>query len=251
MITNYFSNYLPLVIEIVAALVATITLIIFKKNQNLHKNLLYLTVYLWFVVLVENTGLYSTYICDNGYDEYGFFMNNPDLTHNYWLYNIYSILTYSFFVIFFFKQFGSIQLMKKVKLTLLFFLIFSMFYMLWTGIFIEGYSKFIELLGLVLFSISIGYYYYKLLTSNQVLFIGTSFPFFISISTLLFFLTMTPLFISSEFIKLSETVFTEYYRIISTYANYFLYGMFIFGIVKCYWFNKSQNTKFSLSSTLS
>lgn len=250
MIISYFSNYpIPLMIEIVAAAVATITFIIFRKKQI--QDLIYITIYLWIVVFVENLGIYSTYICDQGYDEHSFFINNPYLVHNYWLFNIYSIVTYSLFVIFFFKQFASIRLLKKVKTVLFFFLVFSMIYMLWTGIFIRGYSKFIELLGLVLFSISIGYYYFKLLTSNDILSIGRSFPFFISIATLLFFLTMTPLFISSEFIKLSETVFTEYYRIISTYANYFLYGIIIFGIVRCYWFNKSQNTKFSSSPTLS
>ncbi|MFT5891193.1 MAG: hypothetical protein ACI9Y7_001294 [Dokdonia sp.] len=247
---NYFSNYhLPFVFEIVAAVVATITFIINPKSKD--KSLLYFTIYLWFVVLVENIGLYPKYICNHKYDESGFFANNIDLIKNFWIYNIYTVIAYSFFSIYFFKQFADNKLLKKVKLFLCFFLIFSMSYMLWTGVFIRSYSKFIELLGLVIYLISVGYYYYKLLTSNKILSIGKSLPFFISISTLLFFLTMTPLFLSSEFISIREAVFTKYYRIIITYANYFLYGMFIFGIVKCYWFKKSQSKKSSLSSTLS
>lgn len=250
MIISYFSNYpIPFIIEIVAAVVATISIIFFRKKHS--KDLLYFTAYLWLVVFVENLGLYSTYICNNGYDESSFFLENPYLITNFWIYNIYTPIAYSFFVFFFFKQFASVQLLRKVKLTIWFFILFSISYMLWIGVLFENYSKFIELLGLVLFLISIGYYYNNLLTSNKILSIGKSFPFFISIATLLFFLTMTPLFLSSEFISLSETVFIEYYRIIITSANYFLYGMFIFGIVRCYWFNKSQNTKFSLSPTLS
>jgi hypothetical protein len=248
-VENYFSNYsLPFILEIVAALVATITFIVKPKSND--KSLLYITLYLWLVVFVENIGLYSEYICYHKYDESGFFLNNVDFIKNFWIYNIYTIVAYSFFSIYFFKQFADENLLKKVKLCLCFFLIFSMSYMLLTGVFAKSYSKFIELLGLVVYLISVGYYYYKLLASNEVLSIGKSLPFFISISTLLFFLTMTPLFLSSEFLSLKETVFTKYYRIIITYANYFLYGMFIFGIVKCYWFNKSQNTKLSSSSTL-
>lgn len=247
---SYFSDYpLSYVFEIVAALVATITFIAFQNVST--KNLLYFTIYLWFVVLVENIGLYPEFICDNKYDESSFLVNNVELIKNFWIYNIYTIVAYSFFSFYFFKQFADKSLLKKVRLFLLLFLIFSMSYMMWTGVFIRSYSKFIELLGLVIYLISVGYYYYKLLASNEVLSIGKSLPFFISISTLLFFLTMTPLFLSSEFLSLKETVFTKYYRIIITYANYFLYGMFIFGIIKCYWFNKSPSKKFSSSPTLS
>lgn len=239
---------IPILLEIVAALAATITYKFYKKNANVGFKVL--CIYLWFVVFVDVIGAYTYVICYYKYDELPFFINNIQWVRNYWLFNILIVVAYIFYSWYFREQLYLNKHKQILKYGILSYLIFCLCYCLYTPIFFETFLKLNNLLGLLLLTLSISLYYYELLRSEKILSIGYSLPFYISIATLLWYISVTPLVLSSEFLVSVELIFLKYYRLILNYANYFLYGIIIFGIVRCYWFNKSQNTKFSSSSTL-
>ncbi len=238
-----------LILEFVAAVVATFSYIKIKKLKT--QTFKFLSIYLWIVISVEVLGSYTFLICPYKFDELPFFINNPQFNKNYWLFNIYTALAYMFYTWYFFKQLISSKKKSIVIYSMITFNIITIFDFIFGEIFFIGYSQLMNLFGLILIVMVLCMYYYEILTSDRILEITHKLPFYISVGVLLYFISITPLFLSSQYIKSEEIVFTKYYRLILSYANYFLYGIIIFGIVKCYWFKKSQSTKFSSSPTLS
>ncbi len=251
---GFFNHILTLtkLLEIVAALAVTITY--FNLNKlNKEKNLLLklLVIYLWGIVFIEIFGGYTFFIKPYHLEEIAFFKSYPEFEKNYWLFNSYSLIAYIFYTWYFLKQLTFKKNLNIIRYATLLFFVLSIINFMTTDIFFTGYSKFMNLIGLILIVVTLFMYYYEILNSDRILSISNSLPFYLSIGVLIFYISVTPLFLSSQYIKTEEIVFTKYYALILSYANYFLYGMIIFGIVRCYWFNKSQNTKFSSSPTLS
>lgn len=240
---------IPILFEVVAALAATTLYINHRKIRT--KALKFLSIYLWIVIFVEFFGSYAFFVCLYKLDENSFFVNYQGLTKNYWMFNIYLASAYTFYAWYFVKQLVSEKKKIIAKYAIIIFNMIVIADFIFSDIFFEEYSQLMNLLGLILIVLVLSMYYYELLNSDRILSISNALPFYISIGVLIFYVSVTPLMLSSQFFISEETVFVEYYGMILSYANYFLYGMIIFGIVKCYWFNKSQNTKLSSSPTLS
>ncbi len=236
-------------LELVAALVATITFIKYRKTINFEASD-YLLRFLWIGVFCEFIGHYPRYIDHIGIDKSDFFINNQKLLKNYWIFNIYSIVIYSIIVIYFKKQLKNKIFKKILTYSVYIFLITTIINISVTDIFFKAFSQYTDFTGLLIIICAISFYYYELLNSNDILKVNSSLPFYISFTLLLYYLSMTPIFLSSVFYTKEEVVFIKYYKSILSFGNYFLYGMFIFAFLRCYWFNKSPNTKSSLSSTL-
>ena len=249
MIEILLSNIgLPRILEFVAALAATFSYRFIPKSKT--KTFKYLLIFLWTTVAIEFIGSYARLVEPYCFEDFSFFKEYPKLLKNYWIFNIFSLVSYIFYIWFFSKQLTHKKNIKISIYTIISFLILSITNFMFSDIFFTGYSQFMNLIGLILIVVILSIYYYEILTSDRVLNISYSLPFYISIGVLLFYVSVTPLFLSSQYIKPEEIVFLEYYKLILNYANYFLYGIIIFGIVRCYWFKKSQNTKFSSSPTL-
>lgn len=247
---EFFDNILsiPILLEFVAALVATIS---YLKTKGLKtKTFKTLCVYLWVIITIEIIGSYTFLICPYKLDELPFFINYLELSKNYWMFNVSLAFGYIFYTWYFFKHLISKIYKNIIKYAIVTFTIITITDFIFGGIFFIGYSQFMNLSGLILIVMVLIMYYYEILKSDRILNITHKLPFYISIGVLLYYLSVTPLFLSSEYIQKEEIVFITYYRLILSYANYFLYGIIIFGIVKCYWFNKSQSKKFSSSPTL-
>ncbi|MEP0262292.1 hypothetical protein [Dokdonia sp.] len=242
---------IPILFEIVAALAATITYKFFKDEKNI--SFKFLCFYLWLVAFIDVMGAYPYVIYYYNYDELAFFIDidNKKWLKNYWIFNILIAIAYIFYSWYFREQLYLKKHKKILKYSIYIYTIFCVLYSLYTPLFFDTFLKLNNLFGLLLLTLSIAFYYYELLRSDKILSIGYSLPFYISIATLLWYISVTPLVLSSEFLVSIELVFLEYYRLILNYANYFLYGIITFGIIRCYWLNKSQNTKSFSSSTLS
>lgn len=237
------------ILEFVAAIVVTFSFFLFKESRTKAFN--FLLLFLWLTVLIEFIGSYTRLVVPYCFEDISFFKEHSQFLKNYWIFNIYLALAYTFYTWFFYKQLISTKNKTIIKCAIAIFNIITIIDFLNGDIFFIGYSQLMNLFGLILIVLVLSMYYHELLSSDRILSINNSLPFYISIGVLLFFITVTPLYLSSQYIKAEEIVFTKYYRLILSYANYFLYGIIIFGVVRCYWFNKSQNTKFSLSPTLS
>ncbi|WP_299685462.1 hypothetical protein [uncultured Dokdonia sp.] len=239
---------LPRILEFVAALAATFSYIFIKESKS--KTFKYLLIFLWTTVIFEFIGSYARLVEPYCFEDIEFFKKYPLLIKNYWVFNIYSIIAYNFYAWYLLEQ---VEIKRHRLVSLYMIIVFNLLTVLnflLTDIFFKGYSQLTILIGLILIVIVLCTYYYEILKSDRILNISYKLPFYISVGVLLYFISVTPLMLSSQYINKEEIVFTTYYRLILSYANYFLYGIIIFGIVKCYWFNKSQNKKFSLSPTL-
>ncbi len=249
MIEILFTNIgLTRILEFVAALAVTFSYILIKESKT--RTFKFLLFFLWVTVLIEFIGSYARLVEPYCFEDITFFKEHPQFTKNYWIFNIYLALTYTFYAWYFLKHLISKNNKKIILYAIFIFNIITIADFMFGGVFFIGYSQLMNLFGLIFIMIVLSMYYYEILKSDRILNITHTLPFYISIGVLLYFISVTPLMLSSQYIKPEEIVFTTYYRLILNYANYFLYGIIIFGIVKCYWFNKSQNTKFSSSPTL-
>lgn len=231
-----------------AAIVATIYY--FQKKEPNNKTLKYLYLFLWLTVITEILGSYTSIICYYKMDESLFLINDSKWLKNYWIFNVYTVISFTFYTWFFKRQLTSRKNKIILNYVIIFFIVLTTSDLVFGNILFVGYSQIMNLIGLILIVTVLSMYYYEILISDRILNISNSLPFIISVGVLIFQISSTPLFLSSQYIKADEIVFITYYRLILSYANYFLYGIIIFGIVKCYWFNKSQSKKFSSSPTL-
>ncbi len=250
MIEILFTNIgLPRILEFVAALAATFSYIFIKETKTI--TFKYLLIFLWLTVFVEFIGSYTKLFDPYCFEDIEFFKKHPLLEKNYWLFNIYLFFSYTFYSWYILNHI-EIKINKKIiTYLIIIFNSISIINFIITDVILIKYSQLMILTGLILVMIVLCIYYYEILKSNRILSINHSLPFYISVGVLVFYISVTPLMLSSQYIKPEEIVFTTYYKLILNYANYFLYGIIIFGIVKCYWFNKSQSMKFSSSPTLS
>lgn len=240
---------LPRILEFVAAVVATFSYFQIKNSKT--KTFKYLLFFLWTTVIIEFIGSYTSLFEPYCFEDLEFFKKYPFLEKNYWLFNIYLFIAYTFYAWYILKHLETKNNKIVSIYVIIIFSLISIIDFIFGDIFFKEYSQFMILFGLILIVVVLCMYYYEVLKSDRILSISNSLPFYVSIGVLIFYISVTPLMLSSQYIKSEEIVFTTYYKLILNYSNYFLYGIIIFGIVKCYWFNKSQSTKFSSSPTLS
>lgn len=210
-----------------------------------------LVILIVYTAINEVVGHYPYYIYEKGLDKNEFFTNYPSLALGYWLSNIYSIINFFSLGVFFLWELKKKKHLNILKLCLAIFALASISNLIISNDFFTMYSKVTDVLGLCLLIISISFYYYELLMDTAVLKIGRSFPFYVSIALLVYYICITPLILLNDLYIQEELVFRTYFEKVISVGNYFLYGMFIFGYLWCYWFNKSLNRKFSSLSTSS
>ncbi|MFT5862062.1 MAG: hypothetical protein ACI828_000708 [Flavobacteriales bacterium] len=241
--------YLATYIEITAALVAVISLVKYRAfMDNGGRLIVFLLIY---TSINEIVGHYPRYIYDLGINKNEFFTNNPSLKRGYWLSNIYALINFFSLGLFFLWELKQKRRVQILKWCLALFVILSIANLLISDDFFNMYSKVTDVLGLGLLIVAISFYYYEILIDTVILKIGRTFPFYVSIPVLIYYVCTTPLILLNDFYLKEELIFRTYFDKLISLANYFLYGMFIFGYLWCYWFNKSINRKSSSLSTSS
>ena len=217
-----FINFLQLVAFICA---------IYYYRKHTYKQSKWLALFLGVTFLVEVASYYTSFIENDGI--FSFLANTP-YSENYWLYNIFMLVSAAFYVIYFRWNLTSKKSKVVLDVLLVSFAIGSILHQAFSGVFFVGYSPFTVILGTVLIILSIALFYLELLNSNLILKVHKTLPFYISVAVLIFYLCTTPLFIYS--IYFSESINPDFYVlylrvIIST--NFIMYSIYIAGFLIC------------------
>ena len=235
--------------ELTAALVAVGSLL--KFSQHFGRPERVLVFYLCFSVFTECIGLTRTIISENGLENTPFYLKYPQLINAYWWFNIYTIISTLCFGFYFKSQLKSSKFKNFFKWLLIVFLGTTVINLIFSNVYFANYSLYTDISSVIILVAIISIYYYELLTTDRILSLGRSFAFLISVPVFLYYIAITPLFLLSSFFVPEELIFFNFYRSLLASGNFLLYGMFIFGYLWCYWFNKSLNRKSSSLSTSS
>lgn len=241
---NYFEGFPKGVfIEFLATLIAIIT---YRKFRPLvGPDFRWFTTYLCIVSVTELVGHYSSFLYLQDLDDHNFFCDYAGFLRSDWILNIYSVLAF-FFLGMYFKMHVNIKKhVQIINIVVWLFVFASTLNLIISDVFFKSFSQFTDGVGTFVLVLTISYYFYSVLTTDKILSVTNSFPFVIAIACLIYYLSITPWFFVYELIYFEELVLGKYYDVILRYSNYFLYGMFIFGMLKCYWFNKSLKVKYS------
>lgn len=203
-------------------------LLYYQRNKS--KPTYYLVWFLGITIFVEIFNWYA-YFVNSGFLH---FLKGTVLESNYWSANIYSIISYLFYINYF-KWFlaskRSIGILNKVSILFLLVgigeIIFS------DGFFIRSMSI-TNIVGTLLVFLSIAFYYLELLRSDLILQVHKTLPFYVSVGALVFHLCTTPLFIYSSYYSNSiDPDFVKLYLRVLFGSNYLLYSLYIAGFLIC------------------
>ena len=217
-------------IEIIAAFFATITYSRYRFTPNK-----YFLPYLWFVVLIETLAhiiLFDKNIKSIGYqfliDKLKLIFPGNLLEHSIWLINIYDIVTYNFYLFYFYLILKNNYFRRRIKFFIwLLNIVIIINLLIYGNRFNETYLIYTIITGSLLILICSGFYFSKVLKSNEIFVFYKTLTFWIIIGTLIFQLCVTPVTIFS-----SELEFSHYlYDYILSICNYILYGSFIVGFI--------------------
>jgi|TARA_R100000479_G_scaffold33554_3_gene14041 hypothetical protein len=192
----------------------------------------YFVYFLLLTTLVEIIGAYAPIAYFSEY-KYFSFVEGTLFEENYWLYNIYALISFFIYVNYFKWHLENKLQRNLVSILLVLFVIGLIIDFSISGNFFNGYSAFGDIAGTLLVLFSISLYYYQLLTSDEILNFNTSLPFYISIGAILLHLVLTPLFIYSGYFDSESPEFVELYKRIVLFTNLLVYLLYSIGFIIC------------------
>jgi hypothetical protein len=203
---------------------------LFYYRKNKSKPTFYLMLFLGFTVCVEILGWY-TILMDSGYLS---FLKNSVFQKNYWLFNIYGIISYLFYINYFKWHLTSRDSVRILNFSSLLLIVASLAEIAFSNDFFNIFLPIFRLLGTFLVLLSISLYYLELLRSEQILQVQKSLPFYVSVGALIFHLCTTPLFIYSSYFSNSiDPGFVRLYTLVIFGTNYLFYSIYIAGFLIC------------------
>jgi hypothetical protein len=203
---------------------------IYFYNRNKDKNTLYLIRFLSITVFVELLGWYPSFIDANGIFS---FLKGTSIETNYWIYNIYHIISALFYISYFKWYLKSKKAVFILNFLSIMFFIGAVLYLVFSGIFFVAFSPFTLIVGTILIFLSIALYYLELLKSDQILIVHKTLPFYISVGASIFHLCTTPIYIYSLYFSKEDLNFLKVYLWINYSSNLILYTIFILGFLIC------------------
>jgi len=212
-------------LEIIAFLTG---ILYYQKNKT--QPTFYLVVFLGITVVSELFSWY-TFLIDSGFLH---FLKGTSFQENYWNGNIYSLISYLFYINYF-----KWYLSNKLSITIInwlsmVFLFVSVLEILFSDGFFIKFMPISNILGTLLVFFSIAIYYLELLRSDQLLQVQKSLPFYISVGALIFHLCTTPLFLYSSYLSNSiDPSFVSLYKQVIFGSNHLLYSIYIAGFIIC------------------
>ena len=225
------------VFEILAAAVATK----YSKKYQDDKLSWYFSLFLWFTVAIEI--IFGWLPAAINSIQYLGFLKDTILNDNPWAYDLYNIISFSFFLFYFLTILSKEGYAKKKDfLVISVFLLLSILIHLTFGFFSPISSNLVSLLGTLFLSIIIIMFYLKMLKSDLILNFYRILPFYVSIGILIFNLIVNPIFIYQSYYSVKRSPeFVELFKFVIMSANIFMYTCFIFGFIVC-----SKQNKISL-----
>lgn len=207
-----FLFFIPMVLELLAALVASITFSRYKDSKE--KYFLY---FLWYTLTIELIGAILGY---------GYRINN------YWLFNAFTITSFLFYFYWYYSIFKRKGFRKTVIVFSIVFLIVAIINLV-TQSWLQ-YHSYSFIAGASFVLVLTLFHFFQLLNSDEVLIVKHKLSFWISAGLLLFNMGMIPFMLLSEHADLQGLSFL----ILLLSLNLILYGCYIIGFL---WTKKKYN----------
>ncbi len=170
------------------------------------------------------------------------FLKGTLLEKNFWIYNIYHIINFYLYTSYFKWNINSSLSKKILNFLLVAFLISSSANLFLSNIFFTSLSSYTFIVGSVMFLLSISFYFFKMLKSDEVLSFNKTLPFYVAIGSLVYHLMITPIFIYDNYFNYEKNPdFVEVHEIILTSVNIFMYTCYTIGFFVCSRKNKSYS----------
>ena len=220
MLEHYFTKlFLFHFLELLAAVVG----LYFLRRCTAEKGDKIFVWFLWYVFIVETINLYPAFAYYEGYEFFSFLKESP-FRRNYWIANPNVIIINSFYCYYFILHLTSVKFRKAFQILLITYIATSLLNLLVTNVYFYAYSQYSTIVGAILLTLIIGFYWYELLLSNKILYSFKSLAFYVSFIALIWHLATTPLFIYSFYYNTERSVeFVQMYRIILISLNVFMY----------------------------
>ena len=194
--------------------------------------------YLWVVVIVETFGMYGFLLLNNYDNEIFISIKNSVWCYNRWLYNVYEFISVILFGIYFRNILNRESDKMVVKVSVIIYSIFTIVYFIISdGFFIKS-IPFNFLLQTFLVFVFVMLYYRQLLKSDEILIFYKSAIFYINLGLMLWFLTVSPLFIFDGYFYTINQDFIEFRKMYLFIANLLLYSCYTFGFLYSLQFKK-------------
>ncbi|WP_410005030.1 hypothetical protein [Aequorivita nionensis] len=231
-LSDFLLYVLPIFsLEVLAASTGTYYL---GKNFSQFKSTKYLVLFLWLTVFVELVGSYAPFAYFSDYTIFSFVKGTP-FENNYWWYNTYSALSFSFYVLYF------VSFLKNRYWKLIFqilagaFFISSILIFIFSDTFFKGFPPYMTITGTLLLFFSVVLFYFELLRSDLLLQLKRLLPFYISVGVLVFNLCVTPIEIFSQYFNLKDgnDLFVTLRSNVLLYGNIFIYSTYTLGFLIC------------------
>ncbi len=216
-------------LEIIAAITGSYYIL---KKPYAHKVFKYLVYFLWFTVITETIAMYTTIAYFTKYEYFGF-TKDTGFEQNYWLFNIYLLVDYSFFLYFFTSLLKKNKIKKTLNIINIVYVIIGTLILIASDTFFIRDSIYTVTLGTILLLFAIILFYFDLLKSDKIINFKKYLPFYISIGLLGFNMCTTPLSIFSIYFERINELFVNVKINIYLFANIFMYFTFILGFIIC------------------
>ncbi|RMA58878.1 hypothetical protein BXY75_2258 [Ulvibacter antarcticus] len=192
----------------------------------------YFVYLLWVTFFIE---IFSLYAVIGYYSDYRYFsfVENTNFSNNYWVYNIFFILSFAFYI-YFFRFFIKGNMIRQIlKYAIVAYIILGFIYLVFSDVFFKGTSHFTSITGTLLLLSTIFIFYFELLRSDVLLNLKRFLPIYISVGALIFHLCVTPLDIFSEYFQSENRSYVQLRIKVLLYGNIFLYSTYILGFIIC------------------
>jgi len=227
---NFLSVVLPIfILELVAAIIGTI----YIKRRSDDKTAKYFVLLLWLTVVFELMGTYAPLAYFTEY-RYFNFVKDTLIVRNCWMVNIHFIISY-FLYIYYFKMQLVIPRQKQIlNVLLVTFIVSSVVNLFTSDVFFVAFSAYTNITGALILLLSIAFYFFNIVRSDEVLKIGKLLPSYIAFGAVILHLCLIPFFIYSNYLR--ESVgqeFVDIYLFVLRITNLLVYSVYITGFIVC------------------
>ncbi len=228
--SDFLFNMIPVIL---LELVAAITGVYYLRNTNARFAEKAFVLFLWLTVVVELVGTYAGIGYFTNYEYFGLVKDTP-FRNNYWLYNIYQLLSYIFYV-YFLSSWMLNKKLRKFLLVLSIVLIVSVVFDFATNDFFNTNSRVSTIFGSLLVLLAVFFFYLDLLNSNKPIAFKYYLPAYISIAILFHTLCFSPLDFLSNYFKTStgNQLFVSFRVYTLFILNILLYLTYTFAFIIC------------------
>lgn len=203
---------------------ALVTFKYYRKSPDI-----YIAYILVITCFIETLGFFNYHLPDSVFIKGVTYVIGARLIdENLWLYNLGMIFTFLFYIVYYYKMVDSLKHKFYLRIIFIVYVILSGTDILihWNEITVS-YLSYSRIIGSLLLFVCAIFYLNEVFNSNKILNFFKTLPFWITIGSLIFYLTTIPIVIYSSKLNFSHTV----YIMILVLSNYFLYGCFITGFI--------------------